>query len=336
MDFDQLQTAVIRLNAEDALVFANAAAEELLGVGPAWREQLAATLLQDTPGALLRRARDSGSALSVREVDWPVDGRSLLLDLDLTPLADGDLLIELRDASPRARALADHERGVRQALSRRVARQMAHEIRNPLAGLKGAAQLLTRGEQDPRRLEFLEIIRTEIERLEALVGGMLGPDQQPRRARQNIHRPLDRLHGLLTAESGGAVELARDYDPSIPEFEFDAERLSQALLNLGRNALQAGARRVRLVTRIARNQTWSGVRHKAAVAIEIHDDGAGVPEALAESLFFPLVTGRPDGHGLGLAIAQELIDAEGGRIEFNSRPGETVFRILLPLEPEDS
>ncbi|HKL50145.1 MAG TPA: nitrogen regulation protein NR(II) [Wenzhouxiangellaceae bacterium] len=329
---EHLQTAVMLLDAEERVRFLNPAAEDLLGAAG---EQAAAAfgieLRASGLGALVQRAATEQRALSAQDIEWQDAGRVQWLDVQVTTLSGGVTLLELHDAGLRRRAQEDRLRHDRQALSRRVVRQLAHEIRNPLAGLRGAAQLLGRDEPDPDRRELTDIICHEADRLHALVDELLAPAGPARMAQANIHEPVDRLHALLKSEVNEGMAVYRDYDPSLPEIELDGNQLFQALLNLGRNALQSGADRVVLRTRAARRVTWGGALHRLAVAIEIADNGRGVPDDLAESLFFPLVTSRPEGSGLGLAIAQEIVDRHGGRIEFESEPGSTVFRLLLPV-----
>lgn len=332
----QLRTAVLVLDAEDRPIWFNPAAEDLLGVdgaSPAAGAALAGRLIGHAPWAgLLRRCRDEAQALFIHDLHWPPEAPALRLDVALTPLDDGGLLLELYDLTVSRLALEDRWSSARQALGRQVVQQLAHEIRNPLAGLRGAAQLLARDEPDPARRELGEIICSEADRLAELVDRLLGPRGPEQRSRQNLHGPVDRAWALLRREASEAVKLERDYDPSLPELMLDAARLQQVVLNLGRNALQAGASHIRIATRALRYRTWHGMLHRKAVAIEVVDDGPGVPEEIRESLFFPLVTSRADGSGLGLAIAQDLVDRHGGRIEFESRPGHTVFRVLLPLD----
>jgi two-component system nitrogen regulation sensor histidine kinase GlnL len=327
----ELQTAVLALDAELRVKAINAAAEELLGVDGAAAAGRSGLIELEALAALLQRCRSQGQALVSQDIAWSRDGRTLLFDMAVSPLPDGGVLLELHDAELRRTAFDDRARSARQALSRRVVQQLAHEIRNPLAGLRGAAQLLARDEPDPARRELGEIICSEADRLARLVGRLLGPSGPWQPAAANIHGPVDRAWRVLRSEAGEGQCLERDYDPSLPELTIDAEPLQQAVLNLGRNALQAGAASVCLATRAVRYRTWNGVLHRQAVAIEIVDDGPGVPPSLVDSLFFPLVTSKAEGSGLGLAIAQDIVDRHGGRIEFESRPGHTVFRILLPL-----
>lgn len=330
--WQELQTAVVVLDAELRVTAINPAAEELLGGDGRDSEGRSALLDFDPAIELVQQCRSESRSLSSQDLAWARDGRVQRFDLAVSPLPDGGVLLELHDAELRRTAFDDRARSARQALSRQVVQQLAHEIRNPLAGLRGAAQLLARDEPDPARRELGEIICSEADRLADLVDRLLGPRGPEQRSRQNLHGPVDRAWALLRREASEVVKLERDYDPSLPELMLDAARLQQVVLNLGRNALQAGALHIRIATRALRYRTWHGLLHRKAVAIEVVDDGPGVPEEIRESLFFPLVTSRADGSGLGLAIAQDLVDRHGGRIEFESRPGHTVFRVLLPLD----
>jgi len=329
-----LQTAVVVLDAANRPRYLNPSAEDLLGVsGPAGTGTGAAldAIAEAGLETLIQRSVNDQRVVAAQDIEWRHDGRVFWLDVEITILPDGGRLLELHDAELRRRAQEDRLRHERQTLSRRVVRQLAHEIRNPLAGLRGAAQLLGRDESDDGRRELAGIVCREADRLHALVDALLAPSGPSALEVVNIHEPVDRLYALLVAEGGRRVAVLRDYDPSLPELELDADQLFRALLNLGRNALQAGADEIRLRTRAVSRVTWAGTLHRQAVAVEIRDNGPGVPEELAESLFFPLVTGRPEGSGLGLAIAQEIADRHGGRIEFDSEPGNTIFRLLLPV-----
>lgn len=331
---DRLETAVVVVDGFGGPGIFNAAAEELLGVArnsPGAPDLVRRVLDESGVNALIAQARRENRDISATGIRWRRGDRELWLDVHVGTLPDGEALLELHDASLRRAAQAEARRHERRVLSRRVARQLAHEIRNPLAGLHGAAQLLERDEPDPQRRELAAIVQREVARLQRLVERVLGPAGRPDMRPGNIHTPVDHVRALLQAEAGDRTRIVRDYDPSLPEVEFDADGIEQILLNLGRNAVQAGAGEVVLRTRIARNATWGGERHRLAIAVEVVDDGPGVPEDLAESLFFPFVTGRADGTGFGLALAQELADRHGGNIDFDSRPGQTVFRLLLPV-----
>jgi two-component system nitrogen regulation sensor histidine kinase GlnL len=215
---------------------------------------------------------------------------------------------------------------------------LAHELRNPLAGLKGAAQLLARralhrdDNEDER--ELIGLIESEIERLNGLLEQLLSPAPQRPHTALNIHVVLERVLRLAETEGGWSVRVQRDYDPSIPEFPGDADRMTQAVWNLVRNAIQAGAASVTLRTRVEHGVRVHDHLHAMALRVEIIDDGRGVPEELAEHLFLPLVSGRAEGSGLGLALAQQVVREHRGSLTYRSRPGHTVFTLLLP-QPED-
>lgn len=214
---------------------------------------------------------------------------------------------------------------------------LAHELRNPLAGLKGAAQLLARRAhgRDADESELIDLIGAEIERLNTLLEQLLSPAPQRPHAPLNIHAALERVLRLAENEAGWSVRLLRDYDPSIPEFPGDADRLTQALLNLVRNAMQSGATSVTVRTRVEHGLRIAGQPYPLALRLEVADDGRGVPEELTEHLFLPLVSGRAEGTGLGLALAQQVAREHRGTLSYRSRPGHTVFTMLLPLPPAD-
>jgi len=213
---------------------------------------------------------------------------------------------------------------------------LAHELRNPLAGLKGAAQLLARriatsSEDDRDSRELVALIEAEVARLTALLDRLLSPTPARPHEALNIHAVLERVLRLAEADAGWAVKLARDYDPSLPELVGDADRLTQAVWNLVRNAIEAGAVNVTLRTRAEHGARIGDEPHSLALRLEISDDGRGVPEELAERLFLPLVSGRAEGSGLGLALAQQVAREHRGSLVYRSRSGHTVFTLLLPM-----
>ncbi len=248
----------------------------------------------------------------------------------LSPLDGGGWLLEAHpvDEFP----VADPAQVLPGAFSAAL-KGLAHELRNPLAGLKGAAQLLARRAhgRDVEESELIELIGVEIERLNALLEQLLSPAPPRPHAPLNIHAALERVLRLVESEAGWSAQLQRDYDPSIPEFPGDGDRLAQALLNLVRNALQAGATRITLRTRVEHGLRIAEQLHSLALRLEVADDGRGVPEELAEHLFLPLVSGRAEGTGLGLALAQQVAREHRGTLNYRSRPGHTVFTVLLPL-----
>jgi two-component system, NtrC family, nitrogen regulation sensor histidine kinase GlnL len=208
---------------------------------------------------------------------------------------------------------------------------LAHELRNPLAGLKGAAQLLSRRASDNASRELTELIESEVARLTELIDRLLSPQPLRRHETLNIHVVLERVLRLAESDAGWAVKLIRDYDPSLPELSGDADRLTQAVWNLVRNAIEAGAANVGLRTRVEYGVRIGDIAHAKALRLEINDDGRGVPESLVEQLFLPLVSGRAEGTGLGLALAQQVAREHRGSLTYRSRPGHTVFTLLLPF-----
>ncbi len=341
---DSLATGIVVLDAQLCVVYANVAAQTLLAMSfNQARGRPVSELFAESNGmsATLRRARDEGEGFSEREVTirpatMPRETR--VLDITVTPLqgqATGThLLLELSDETQRTRFIRESEQRARLEGSRMMTRQLAHEIKNPLGGLRGAAQLLARQLADPGQREYTTVIINEADRLTALVDAMSGPMRPPQRVLTNVHEICEHVFRLLRAEARPTVLLDRDYDPSVPEGPLDRHQLVQALLNVARNAMQAVGERGRIVlrTRVVSNTRIGLERCRLAVRIDVEDDGPGVPEHIRSSLFYPLVTGRADGTGLGLAVAQEIVTRNRGAIEFRSEPGCTVFSLLLPLD----
>ena len=331
---DELATPVLWLDATGAIAGANVAATDWLGVGLRRLLGLAAGSLE-RDGALLAAAlaqpQDGPTRLRRIGLAFPSSERLQFADLWLVPRTDGGHWLE---AHP-----VDEFPGDDPALSLPSAmnaslRGLAHELRNPLAGIKGAAQLLARrGDEEARELTGL--IEAEVERLAALVDRLLAPT--PPRAFEplNIHAVLERVLRLAESDAGWVVRLQRDYDPSLPEFPGDADRLTQAVWNLVRNAIDAGATTVQLRTRADHGVRIGEELHALALRIEIADDGRGVPAELTDRLFLPLVSGRPDGTGLGLALSQQVVREHRGSLTYRSRPGHTVFTLLMPLHSQD-
>jgi two-component system nitrogen regulation sensor histidine kinase GlnL len=219
-----------------------------------------------------------------------------------------------------------------QRLSRRIIRQLAHEVKNPLGGLRGAAQLLERQLSSADLKAYTHVIIDEADRLAALVDGILRAGGKPRLETVNIHQITEHVASLVAAQKPARVQLLRDYDPSLPPITVDRGQMIQAFLNLAQNALQAVGEEGHIVfrTRALSNHTIGGELHRLVLCAEVEDNGPGVPDELRETIFYPLVTGRPTGTGLGLTIAQDLVSRNSGLIEFTSKPGRTAFQVLLP------
>ena len=213
-------------------------------------------------------------------------------------------------------------------------RQLAHEIKNPLGGIRGAAQLLERQLADPEQREYTDVIISETDRLASLVDTLLGPGGPPNKKPVNIHELLEYVVRIVAAEDTRKLTIHRDYDPGLPLIDLDRDQMVQAFLNLVGNAAAAldGQGTITLRSRAVTNFTIGNIRHRVIASIEIEDDGPGIPAELQDTVFYPLVTSKPEGTGLGLPAAQELLSRHGGLIEFESRPGRTLFAVRIPLE----
>ncbi|QKT03640.1 nitrogen regulation protein NR(II) [Ectothiorhodospiraceae bacterium 2226] len=340
---DHMHTAVLLVDAALRLRYLNPAAEILLAAS---RRRVTGTsfaeLLPDAEFAeSLRGALASGHPFTVRERVLHIPaGQRMTVDLTVTPLrevgAGDELLIELTQVDRQLRISREEQLLAQQSATRALVRGLAHEVKNPLGGLRGAAQLLERVLPAEDLKEYTQVIIREADRLQALVDRMLGPNSLPRKCALNIHEVLEHVRSLVAAEVPRGVAIGRDYDPSIPELYGDRDLLVQAVLNIVRNAAQAveGEGHITLRTRTLRQYTIGHVRHKLVVRVDIIDDGPGIPADMQESIFFPMVTSRAEGTGLGLPIAQSLIGQHGGLVECRSRPGQTVFTLLLPLKPD--
>jgi two-component system nitrogen regulation sensor histidine kinase GlnL len=244
------------------------------------------------------------------------------------------VLLELRKVDHLIRIEQDEQLIIQQEATHALLKGLAHEIKNPLGGLRGAAQLLERQIKDESLKEYTRIIIGEADRLQGLMNRMLGPNNLPSMRTVNIHEILHRVRELVLAESGEQLSIEQDYDPSLPDLYADPDLLIQAVLNIVRNASQAleGQGKIVLRTRILRNFNIGTRKHRLVARVEIIDDGPGIDEDLRKKVFYPMVTNRKDGTGLGLSIAQSLIGRHHGLIECASQPGETTFTILIPLE----
>ncbi|MGJ8667928.1 MAG: nitrogen regulation protein NR(II) [Oceanococcus sp.] len=338
---DGLSLAVIGLNKQLQVDRMNPAAEVLFGVSAGFVSgetlHTALPILAPIVGRLAH-ALAEGEAFTEREVRLQASGgRPITVDIAATPVRNGTeraMLLELMPRDRQLRISRDNNLWKQQQISREMIRGLAHEIKNPLGGLRGAAQLLAREIHAPELIEFTDVIIHEADRLQALVDRLLGPNRLPTLRSLNIHEVVEHVRKLMTAQAPARVEVERDYDPSLPELMADSEQLIQALLNIGVNALESvgDSGRVLLRTRSQRQFTIGGKRHRFVLRIDVRDDGPGVAPNMLEQIFYPMVTTRAEGSGLGLAIAQNLIHTHGGLIECDSRPGATTFSIFLPVD----
>jgi two-component system nitrogen regulation sensor histidine kinase GlnL len=332
---EYLATAVVALDERLVVRYANPAALSLLATGA--KGLIGQPFLQffDEKKALLASLGEAKSThwdYAAQNVTYVRPGREPLPLSCVVTRIDGSglaLLAELRPIEHQLRLAREERIAAEQAANRELIRNLAHEIKNPLGGLRGSAQLLERELDEPDLKEYTQVIIKEADRLQALMDRMLTPHRAPRIEPLGVHEVLEHVRSLIKAEFGVVIE--RDYDPSLPELIGDREQLIQAVLNIARNAAQAGSASIVFRTRAVRQTTILRQRYKLALELQVIDDGPGVPEEIRERIFNPLVSGREGGTGLGLSLAQTLVQYHQGVIEFESRPGRTIFRILLPL-----
>ncbi len=340
--FDNMSTAVLLLGTDFKVTCINPAGEVLMELsdrqvmGRPFVELVSSPRLDEV---ILSDALHSRHPFTDRELPLVLPGaRPVTVDCTVTPLVESGhptaLLVEMSQVDRHLRIAREEALLNQQQATRALVRGLAHEVKNPLGGLRGAAQLLERELDEPALKEYTNIIIGEADRLQKLVDQLLGPHTLPRKRTINIHEVLERVRSLVLAESPETLRVVRDYDPSMPELVADPDQLIQAVLNVVRNAAQAleGRGQIILRTRPIRRFTIGLKCHRVVVRIDIIDNGPGILDEIRESIFYPMVTGRPDGTGLGLSIAQFLVNQHNGIVECESRPGKTVFSLYLPLE----
>ncbi len=337
---EHLATAVILLDGEACVIYLNPAAEHLFDVSGknllGYPVQQAFTDAGQLTHAMQHAIRDNASYI---EHDLTLGTHAhvrLHLRCAATPvqLDNGQYLLLEFHPMDRPLKLAREEQMLDQTqASRLLLRNLAHEIKNPLGGIRGAAQLLEQELEKPALREYTRVIVQEADRLRSLVEKLLSPQNASHHSALNIHEVLERVRSVVLAEMPEGLKIRRDYDVSLPPLIGDKEQLIQAMLNIVRNAAQAlqGSGNITLRTRIARQVTLVKRRHRLAVMVQIIDNGPGIPPELQDKIFYPLVSGRADGHGLGLTLAQDYVSQHHGAIEFDSEPGRTCFTVLLPL-----
>lgn len=326
-----LHIQALNLSAENLLEVSasralGSALEELLDESNEWYPLLHQAIAENYP--MVRRA----IPLTTRT------GHERTVDITLSPISgklkSGCLLVELNMVDRLQAISRDESEWQAQATLKEIMKGVAHEVKNPLGGIRGAAQLLAGELGNPDLQEYTDIIISEVDRLHTLVDRMMGPRERMESEPTNIHEITEHVRQLIEAEAKGGLEIERDYDPSLPDFSADGGQLTQAVLNLVRNAWQACGEggQISLRTRVLRQFTVGGSRYKLVCALQVIDDGPGVSEELLPRLFLPMVTGNAKGTGLGLSIAQRIANQHGGLIQVQSEPGNTCFTLLLPME----
>lgn len=342
---DNLNTAVMVVDEQLRIRCLNTSAENVFATS---RERVLHTSLANLFGegsatvGELQAAVVQAAQFTKREVSWElVNGQRVTVDFSVSPYVgpqqEAGLIIEIQPLDRLLRISRGENHLINQEATRSLIRGLAHEIKNPLGGIRGAAQLLARELSDPQFDEFTEVIIGEADRLRNLVDKMLGPHQPLSYQPLNIHEVLERIASIVTVETDGDIALERDYDPSIPDFMGDKEQMIQALLNVVRNAMQSLQEAstenacIRLKTRVQRQFTIGRQHHPLVCKITIIDNGPGIPSEMLDSIFYPMISGRAAGTGLGLAIAQQLINQHRGIIECESQPQNTEFTVYLPI-----
>ncbi len=364
---DLLATAVLIVDERQFIRYLNPAAENLLGVSAyhALERSLSSILGECTDLVrVLESALHEGVSFTEHALTLHLSGQTLTLSATVTPLetATGSAVLELCAAGGSARIAHDEQVMAQSQASQTLLRQLAHEIRNPLGGIRGAAQLLEAELEESDLKEYTQVIIQETNRLQTLLDRLLAPAKRPVVQTVNLHEVLERVRSLLLAEYP-RLEIHRDYDISLPSLQGDPEQLIQAVLNVARNGAQAlegvirpPAReeqsgssprgpsrswdgpandwkgRIVLRTRVARQVTLAMKRWKLALRIDVIDNGPGIPEDMRDQIFFPLISGREGGSGLGLTMAQTLVQRHEGAIHLDSQPGRTCFSIFLPIK----
>jgi two-component system nitrogen regulation sensor histidine kinase GlnL len=269
------------------------------------------------------------------------DGRSVLTDITASCFEiDGQrmMLLEIKQIDKQKKITQETLQHAQQEAARELVRGLAHEIKNPLGGIRGAAQLLEKELTDPEQKEFTQMIVDQSDRLCSLVDRLLGPNSLPQRKWINIHQVIEKVRSVIYADTLHNIEIVRDYDPSIPDLYIDPDMLQQALLNIARNSMQAlksdntESARIKLKTRIERQSVIKGKRYGLSALISIIDNGPGIPKELKDTVFYPMVTTKQNGSGLGLSIAQNLTNHHDGKIDVVSYPGHTEFTLYLPIK----
>jgi two-component system nitrogen regulation sensor histidine kinase GlnL len=339
---DHLNEAILLFDSQLILTYINTSGEILLADSAKHLLGRSADIIFKSAPLLLSNCQQSlksGEAITGRELTLDRLNQTLTVNCSITPLLETnenhEILIELQQVDRQLWITKEEQLSAQHQISRMLVRGLAHEIKNPLGGLRGAAQLLDLELTDLDLKEYTRIIIAEADRLTDLMDKMLGPNKLPQKASLNIHQVLERVRQLVIAEASGNIKLECDYDPSIPDLLADKNQLIQALLNIVRNAVQAidpKEGKVILKTRIHRQMTIGRRRYKLLIKLDVIDNGCGIKQEMIGQIFYPMVTGRAEGTGLGLSIAQALINQHSGLVECRSEPGNTVFSIYLPLE----
>lgn len=350
---DNLATAVLLVDGQLNIFYLNSSCEALFDISLLRAQGSSVLNILNAPGdafnthEALLNSLNTGQAYTRRDATISINFKDVHVDYSVARLNTGKtyhplLLIELNPIDRMLKISKEENLLQQHQVARQLIRGVAHEIKNPLGGIRGATQLLARSLNDPQYAEFTDIIISEVDRLRNLADTMLGSRQLPSYEPVNVHDPLERVRSLIINQTKKKIKITRDYDLSLPDVHADRDQLIQVMLNISVNAVQAMTENkdffeheqpeLILRTRIQRLVTINGVLHRSTIRIDIQDNGPGVPEEILESVFYPLVTGRAKGTGLGLSIAQNIMHQHSGMIECQSIPGKTIFSLYIPWE----
>jgi two-component system nitrogen regulation sensor histidine kinase GlnL len=336
---EHLSTAILLLDEQARITYLNPAAETLFGLSSknqiGHSLQHAFTHTEQLALALQQALSNQATYIEHDLILGTHQEGKLHLLCSVTPLQAGNyLLLEFHPIGRPLKLAREEQMHDQTQANRLLLRNLAHEIKNPLGGIRGAAQLLEQELERPALREYTQVVIQEADRLRSLTEKLLAPPHVPHFSALNIHEVLERVRSLVLAEMPEGLEIQQDYDASLPLLLGDKEQLIQVMLNIVRNAAQSmqGQGMITLRTRAARQVTLMKKRHRLAIVVQIIDNGPGIPEHLHDKIFYPLVSSRADGHGLGLTLAQDFVSQHHGSIAFDSEPGRTCFTVTLPLK----
>ena len=342
---DNLSTAVIVLDSQLIVQYANHAAQDVferslnLLIGCSLNQFIASSSLDFER---FQNSMEPGVVYSGSEVTFKfTDGRHTRVDVSITSILDNQLLVEIRLVEQQKKISQENRQWAQQQAASELVRGLAHEIKNPLGGIRGAAQLLAKQLYSDELKEFTEVIIEQSDRLTNLVDRLLGPNLRPSFGWYNVHQVLEKVCTLVQLDPSHNIAITRDYDPSIPDVYLDQDMMQQATLNIVRNSVQVLSERqnvvgkIQIITRIERQVIIHGACFPLCVKIQIIDNGPGIPAELKNTLFYPMVTSKKEGSGLGLSISQTLIGHHRGKIEVDSWPGRTEFILYIPIDKKD-
>jgi len=344
---DNLNIVVIVINSDMRILYINPAAEMFFSISRDRVQNRALTVIvnEEDLNNSIGKSIHSGNTFVKREYTLHISTQPTIVDLSVTPVIDKDrnleVILEIIPQDKNIKISREENLVSQQQASRELLRSMAHEVKNPLGGIRGAAQLLEKELDTEELREYTQVIIDEADRLKLLVDRMLGPKTLPNKQWTNIHYATERVRNLMNIDKNYPIDVFFDYDPSIPDIYADPEHLIQAILNLTKNAAQSitecdrcEIKKITLKTRVKRNFTIGSAHYILVLKLDIIDTGPGINKQMIEHIFMPLITDRAQGTGLGLSIAQSLINKNDGLIECTSKPGNTVFSILLPITSE--